>query len=166
MLYWIKNLKHSCLPFEQRYKPLEYCWVTPSAYNTNNISIIISDKYGKKEGDVIFDNTLNTFYLDLCGVCHRYMTTQMVRKETCCYQFTVYYFWLTARDFLHAPSHRIVHTTAFVTTAVEHWLEWEIVQRAPWGIHPMAQHTLSGHSSMELGRTFVFDSNFTFLSGI
>ena len=34
---------------------------------------------------------------------------------------------------MHHPTHRITHTTAFVTPVVEHWLEWEIAQ---W-VHPM-----------------------------
>ena len=34
---------------------------------------------------------------------------------------------------MHHPTDRIVHTTAFVTPVVEHWLEQEIAQ---W-VHPM-----------------------------
>ena len=34
---------------------------------------------------------------------------------------------------MHHPTDRIAHTTAFVTPAVEHWLEQEIAQ---W-VHPM-----------------------------
>ena len=34
---------------------------------------------------------------------------------------------------MHHPTDRIIHTTAFVTPVVEHWLEREIAQ---W-IHPM-----------------------------
>ena len=34
---------------------------------------------------------------------------------------------------MHHPTDRIIHTTAFVTPVVEHWLEREIAQ---WG-HPM-----------------------------
>ena len=34
---------------------------------------------------------------------------------------------------MHHPTDRIAHTTAFVITVVEHWLEWEIAQ---W-VHPM-----------------------------
>ena len=45
-----------------------------------------------------------------------------------------YYFRLTARLFyMHHPTDRIAHTTAFVTPVVEHWLEREIAQ---W-VHPM-----------------------------
>ena len=34
---------------------------------------------------------------------------------------------------MHHPTNRIIHTTAFVTPVVEHWLEREIAQ---W-VHPM-----------------------------
>ena len=34
---------------------------------------------------------------------------------------------------MHHPTDRIIHTTAFVTPVVEHWLELEIAQ---W-VHPM-----------------------------
>ena len=34
---------------------------------------------------------------------------------------------------MHHPTDRIIHTTAFVTPVVEHWLEREIAQR----VHPM-----------------------------
>ena len=46
-----------------------------------------------------------------------------------------YSFRLAARFFfyMHHPTDRIAHTTAFVTPAVEHWLEREIAQ---W-VHPM-----------------------------
>ena len=35
--------------------------------------------------------------------------------------------------YMHHPTYRIAHTTAFVTPVVEHWLEREIAQ---W-VHPM-----------------------------
>ena len=40
---------------------------------------------------------------------------------------------------MHHPTDRIVHTTAFVTPVVEHWLEREIAQ---W-VDPTTQHTIS-----------------------
>ena len=53
--------------------------------------------YGRKEGNVLFNDALNTFYLR-----------------------TIFY--------MHHPTDRITHTTAFVTPVVEHWLEREIAQ--------------------------------------
>ena len=40
---------------------------------------------------------------------------------------------LLSISFMHHPTDRITHTTAFVTPVVDHWLEWEIAQ---W-VHPM-----------------------------
>ena len=42
--------------------------------------------------------------------------------------------------YMHHPTDRIPHTTAFVTPVGEHWLEWEIVQ---WRIDPMTHRTMS-----------------------
>ena len=39
---------------------------------------------------------------------------------------------------MHHPTDRIIHTTAFVTPVVEHWLEREIAQ---W-VHPMKDRSL------------------------
>ena len=60
-------------------------------------------------------------------------TILIVRKETrCCH--IGYSYRLTARVFyMHHPTDRITHTTAFVIPVVEHWLEREIAQ---W-VHPM-----------------------------
>ena len=58
-----------------------------------------------KEGNVLFNDALNTFYLRLYGVRHMERTTQIVREETrCCHMG--YSFQLTARVILYAPSHR------------------------------------------------------------
>ena len=60
-------------------------------------------------------------------------TILIVRKDTrCCH--IGYYYRLAARVlYMHHPTDRITHTTAFVTPVVEHWLEREIAQ---W-VHPM-----------------------------
>ena len=47
------------------------------------------------------------------------MTTQIAREETHCRQGIFY---------MHHPTDRMTHTTAFVTPVVEHWLEREIAQ--------------------------------------
>ena len=54
-------------------------------------------------------------------------TILIVRKETRC-RHIGYSYRLTATFFyMHHPTDRITHTTAFVTPVVEHWLEREIV---------------------------------------
>ena len=49
---------------------------------------------GRKEGNVLFKDALNTFYLQLYGIFY-----------------------------MHHPTDRMTHTMAFVTPVVEHWLE-------------------------------------------
>ena len=55
---------------------------------------------GRKEGNVLFNDALNTFYLRLYGVKH-----MIVRNETRC-RYIGYSFLLTARVLLYAPPHR------------------------------------------------------------
>ena len=55
-------------------------------------------------------------------------TILIVRKETRC-RHIGYFLRLTAKVFyMHHPTDRIAHTTAFVTPVVEYWLEREIAQ--------------------------------------
>ena len=57
-----------------------------------------------KEGNVLFNNALNTFYLRLFGVRHM-VKNHSGREETrCCH--IGYSFRLAARVLLHASSHR------------------------------------------------------------
>ena len=84
-----------------------------------------------KEGIFLFKNTLNTFYLSLYGVGH--MVKDHSDSERKPIVATLgYSFRLAARVLLYASYHRrITHTTAFVTTVVEHWLErlWKITSK-------------------------------------
>ena len=74
---------------------------------------------------VLFNDALNTFYLRLHGVRH------MVKYHSDSERGNP----LPPQGFfyMHHPTDRITHTTAFVTPVVEHWLEREIAQ---W-VHPM-----------------------------
>ena len=54
---------------------------------------------------------------------------------------------------MHLPTDRIIHTTAFVTPVVEHWLEREIAQ---W-VHPMKDRSddPSHHERTLLPRSYI-----------
>ena len=54
---------------------------------------------------------------------------------------------------MHHPTDRIVHTTAFVTPVVEHWMEREIAQ---W-VHPMKDRSddPSRHERTPLPRSYI-----------
>ena len=62
-------------------------------------------------GNVLINDTLNTFYLTLCGIRHIVEDLGMLL------------FSISSNS-----TDRIAHTTAFVIPVVENWLEWEIVQ--------------------------------------
>ena len=55
--------------------------------------------------------------------------------------------------YMHHPTDRIAHTTAFVTSVVEHWLEQEIAQ---W-VHPMKDRSEdpSHHERTFLPRSYI-----------
>ena len=77
-----------------------------------------------KEGKVLFNDALNTFYIRLYGVTHIVKDHSDSEWGNMGYSFR-----LAARVFyMHHPTDRITHTTAFVTPVVEHWLEREITK--------------------------------------
>ena len=82
----------------------------------------------KKEGNVLFNDALNTFYL-MVKWCRTYGKghSDSERGNRCCHMGLLFPINSTI------PQTGWAHTTAFVTPVMEHWLEWEIAQ---W-VHPM-----------------------------
>ena len=72
----------------------------------------------RKAGNVLFNDALNTFYLRLYGDRHMVKDHYDSKKRNP----------LPPHRLLFPINSRIAHTTAFVTTVVEHWLEREIAQ--------------------------------------
>ena len=62
-------------------------------------------KEGRKEGNVLFNDAFNTFYLRLYGVGHM-VKDHSAREETRCHHYMGYFFRLAARGHIYAPSHR------------------------------------------------------------
>ena len=58
----------------------------------------------RKEGNVLFNNALNTFYLRLYGV--RHMVKDHSHSQKGCRHYKGYSFQLATRVLLYAPSHR------------------------------------------------------------
>ena len=58
----------------------------------------------RKDRNVLFNDTLNTFYLQLYGFEHM-VEDHSAREEPHCHHYMAYSFRLAARDLLHAPSH-------------------------------------------------------------
>ena len=87
----------------------------------------------RKEGNVLFNDALNTFHLRLYGVRHMVKDHSDSERGNPLLPHRLL-FPIAERFILYAPFHRqITHTTAFVTSVEEHWLEREIAQ---W-VHPM-----------------------------
>ena len=64
----------------------------------------------RKEGNALFNNAFNTFYLRLYGIGHMVKDhSDREREETLCYHM-VYSFRLAARVLLYASSHRLDNT--------------------------------------------------------
>ena len=71
---------------------IDMCLSSPFNFSSYTFNL------NRKEGTVLFNDALNTFYLRLYGIL-------IVRKETRC-RHIGYSFRLTARVLLYAPSHR------------------------------------------------------------
>ena len=78
----------------------------------------------EKEGNVLVNDTLNTFLIRLYGIRHM-VNDNSVREESHFCHYMDYSFQLVARDLLYTSPYRnrIAHTTSFVTPVVEHWPE-------------------------------------------
>ena len=110
--------------------------------------------YGRKEGNVLFNNALNTFYLRLYGVRHMVKDHSDSEKGNLLPPHRLLFPISSKGSFyVHHPTDRIVHTTAFVTPVVEHWMEREIAQ---W-VHPMEDRSDNPlhHERMLLPRSYI-----------
>ena len=76
----------------------------------------------RERENVLFNDALNTFYLRLYGVRHMLKDHSDSEKGNPLPPHRQGFFYM------HHPSDRITHTTAFVTPVMEHWLEREIAQ--------------------------------------
>ena len=77
-------------------------------------------KEGRKEGNVLFNDTLNTFYLRLYGVGHIVKDHSDSERGNPLLPHGLL-FLIKARFFyMHHSTNRIAHTTAFVTPIVDH----------------------------------------------
>ena len=76
-----------------------------------------------KEGNVLFNDTLNTFYLRLYGVRHMVKDHSDSDRGNPLPPHRLLFPINSKGFYMHHPTDRIAHTTAFVTPVVEHWLE-------------------------------------------
>ena len=78
-----------------------------------------------EEGNVLFNDALNTFHLRLYGVGHMVKNHSDSESGNSLPPHGLL-FSINSKGSLHHPTDRITHTTAFVTPVVKHWLEREI----------------------------------------
>ena len=79
---------------------------------------------GRKERYVLFNDALNTFYLQLYGVTHMVKDhSHSVRRNPLTPHGLLFFINSKGSFIMHHHTDRITHTTAFGTPVVEHWLE-------------------------------------------
>ena len=81
--------------------------------------------WGLKEGNVLFNDILNTFYLRLYGVGHMVKEHSDSKTEN---PHWLLFLISSKGSFICIIPDRITYTTVFVTPVVEHWLVREIAQ--------------------------------------
>ena len=117
------------------------------AFNGRNIN------YKERKGNVLFNDALNTFYLRLYGVGHMVRYHSDSERGNPLPPHGLLFPVNSKVFYMHHPTDRIAHTTAFVTPVVEHWLEREIAQ---W-VHPMKDRSddPSHHERTLLPRSYI-----------
>ena len=109
----------------------------------------------RKEGNVLFNDALNTFYLRLYGIRHMVKDHSDSEKGNPLPPHRLLFPINSKGSFICTiPCMvRIAHTTAFVTPAVVHWLERDIAQ---W-VHPMKDRPddPSHHERTLLQRSYI-----------
>ena len=126
-----------------------------ASYLTENIIGLkhINIEKGRKEGNVLFNNALNTFYLRLYGVRHMVKDHSDSEKGNLLPPHRLLFPINSKGSFICTIPDRIAHTTAFITPVLEHWLEREIAQ---W-VHPMKDRSddPSHHERTLLPRSYI-----------
>ena len=80
--------------------------------------------YGYIEGNVLFNDAFNILYLRLFGVRHMVKDHSDIKRENPLLPHISCFFISSKCSFyMHHPTDRITHTTAFVIPVVGHWLE-------------------------------------------
>ena len=82
-----------------------------------------------KEGSVLFNDVLNTFYLRLYGVGHMVKDHSDSERGNPLLPHGLLFPINSKGSFICTiPTDRITHTTAFVKPVMEHWLERKIAK--------------------------------------
>ena len=82
----------------------------------------------RERDNFLFNDALNTFYLQLYGVGHMIKDHSDSERGNALQPHGLLFPISSKGFYMQYPIDRITHTTAFVTPVVEHWLEREIAQ--------------------------------------
>ena len=86
--------------------------------------VSVQNRGKERKGNVLFNDALNTFYLRLYGVRHMVKDhSDSDRGNTLPPHRLLFPISSKELFYMHHPTDRIIHTTAFATPVVEHWLE-------------------------------------------
>ena len=97
----------------------------------NKVRIFLNQSFQKqsrKEGNVLFNDALNTFYLQLYGIRHMVKSHSDSEIENPLPPLGLLFLISSKGYFIHTMPDRIAHTTAIV----EHWLEQETFNPYGW----------------------------------
>ena len=93
----------------------------------NALTCTFTSSCYRKEGNVLFNDALNTFYLRLHGVRHMVKDHTDSERGNPLPPYGLLFPISSKGSFIYIiPQTGMTHTTAFVTPIVEHWLEREI----------------------------------------
>ena len=79
-----------------------------------------------QEGNVLFNDVLNTFYLCLYGIILMVKDHQIARGNLLPLHGLLFLISKKGSFHIHHPIDRITHTMAFLIPVMEHWLEWSL----------------------------------------
>ena len=115
--------------------------------------LINSSLQGRKEGNVLFNDALNTFYLRLYGVRHMVKDHSYSEKGNPLPPHWLLFPICSKGSFICTMPQQNITYHSFVTPVVEHWLERETAQ---W-VHPMKDRSddTSHHERTLLPRSYI-----------
>ena len=90
-------------------------------------------RFSSKEGNVLFNDALNTFYIWLYGVVHMVLDYSESERGNLLPPLYRLLFLISSKGSFICTMPEVAHTVAFVILVVEHWLEREV---AHWMVNP------------------------------
>ena len=109
---------------------------------TNSSAVLkqVDLRPNKDEGNVLFNGTLNTFYLWLYCIGHMVQNHSNTKRGMLLLALHGLLILISSKgSFIYTIPDRIAHTTAFVTPVMEHWLKHQLSQSSNPSHHGLLQ---------------------------